>query len=58
MCSGKSFVIERKSFVVSFSKDVVEIVEKKSKALEVSVGLEEHIAKWLIKKMNGIMKAS
>lgn len=46
----RSFRCEKKSFVVNFSKDVFEVSEK-SRSLEVSVGLETSLARWLIGKL-------
>lgn len=50
MRNRRSFRIERKTFVVEFSKDLVEVTEK-SKSLEVTVGLETTVMKWLIGKL-------
>lgn len=50
MSNRRNFVIERKSFSVSCARDWVEIGDK-SRSLQVSVGLEVGLVKWLIQKL-------
>lgn len=53
--SRRSFVIERKTFSVVFSKDVDEIGEK-NRMVEVSFGAEVSLVKWLMSKLKILIR--
>lgn len=55
MRTCRRFSIERKSFELDFSKDVVKLTEK-CKKLEVTVSIEVDLVKWLIQKLKRILE--
>lgn len=55
MSNRRVFVIERKSFVVAFSKDVVESCEK-GRSFQVSVRLEVKLVEWFLRKLQGLVE--
>lgn len=46
MAIRRVFVVQKKTFTLSFAKDKVELSEK-SKSVQVSIGIEESLAKWV-----------
>lgn len=50
----RSFVVEWKTFLVYFVKDVVEVGER-SKNVQISMGIEVQLVKWLIEKVKWLL---
>lgn len=54
MSSFRRFRVERKTFEVTFRKDEVEVTER-SRAVQITTGLEVSLCEWLIWKLKGVL---
>lgn len=49
----QSFRVDQENFTVDFSKSQIQITER-SRAVEVSINVDEKLAKWLVKKLKSL----